>query len=55
MVDHKAYKVGDKVCVGCPQNWEGDCTAYNMPGSKAEYEHRTSKLPKMNCMPNKRY
>ncbi len=55
VVEHKIKDVDDKVCVGCPQNWENVCRAFSTPHSKAEYEYRTSKLPKKYCYPTHRY
>ncbi len=55
MVEHKILKVDDKVCEGCPQNWEAVCRAYSMPHSEEEREFRTQGKIRMLCLPTHRY
>lgn len=41
-VTNKAFHVSDEICLGCSQNWEGECRAYEVPHSVAEATYRSS-------------
>jgi len=48
---NKAWgRVQDEVCVGCPQNWQGQCRAYQAYHSPEEREHRSRGETPTNCM-----
>lgn len=49
MVAHKIMDVADATCRGCPQNWQGECRAYEVPHSPEEGNQR--KAGSMNCQP----
>ncbi len=53
-IAHKIREVPDETCQGCPQNWEGECRAYEIPHSRQEREYREQDGGKTNCFPNRR-
>ena len=50
MIENKIRSVDDTVCEDCPQKWQGDCTAFQMPHSEAERIFRSIPYPIMNCV-----
>lgn len=50
MIENKIRSVDDSTCDrGCPQLWQGECRAFQMPQTTAERLHRAIPYPIMNC------
>jgi len=42
MIKHKIGNVQDDLCEYCPQMWESECRAYEVPHNEAERKQRES-------------